>query len=151
MKPYFKLGYGYKDFMKLFFQINDYEVVPNNNEEENQRKRTWCERNLIIKDPSKSKLYFFWEILFLVAFLIEIVLVPYTSCSKNIEQILEEDTKTLEQIIDGIWIVNIVLSFLTPIEQELAYTDTFKEIACNYLKPGFVFDLLSTLTLLFDY
>ena len=35
MKPYFKLGYGYKDFMKLFFQINDYEVVPNNPEEEN--------------------------------------------------------------------------------------------------------------------
>ena len=78
MKPYFKLGYGYKDFMKLFFQINDYEVVPNNPEEDNQRKRNWCERNLIIKDPSKSRLYFFWEILFLVAFLIEIVLVPYT-------------------------------------------------------------------------
>ena len=78
MKPYFKLGYGYKDFMKLFFQINDYEVVPNNPEEDNQRRRNWCERNLIIKDPNKSRLYFFWTILFLVAFLIEIILVPYT-------------------------------------------------------------------------
>ena len=78
MKPYFKLGYGYKDFMKLFFQINDYEVLPSNPEEDNQSRRNWCERNLIIKDPSKSRIFAIWELLFLVAFLVEIVLVPYT-------------------------------------------------------------------------
>ena len=39
------------------------------------------------------------------------------SCSKDIMNILEEDTKTLEQVIDIIWIINIVLCFLTPFEQ----------------------------------
>lgn len=52
--------------------------MPNDPEEDNEKRRNWCERNLIIKEPSKSRLYFFWELLFLVAFLIEIVLVPYT-------------------------------------------------------------------------
>lgn len=33
--------------------------------------------------------------------------------------ILEEDTKTLEQIIDGIWIVNIILCFITPYESDV--------------------------------
>lgn len=65
--------------------------------------------------------------------------------------ILEEDTKTLEQIIDGLWIVNIILCFLTPQEQDMTYTDKFKDIAKNYLLPGFIFDVLSTMTLIFNY
>jgi len=96
-------------------------------------------------------LYYFWEILFLVAFLVEIVLVPYTSCSKDIMNILEVHTKPLEQVIDGIWIINIVLCFLTPFEKELGVSDKFSDIAANYIKPGFIFDVLSTLTLIFHY
>ena len=34
---------------------------------------------------------------------------------------------------------------------EPGYVDKCENIACNYLKPGFVFDLLSTLTILFNY
>ena len=79
MKPYFKLGYDYKEFTKLFFQKEVYEdQLIGDEEEDNQRKRNWCERNLIIKDPSSSRLYFIWEFIFLTAFLFEIVLVPYT-------------------------------------------------------------------------
>jgi len=79
MKPYFKLGYDYKEFTKLFFQKDYYEdAFHQNPDEDNQRKRNWCERNLIIKDPSSSRLYYIWEVIFLVAFLFEIVLVPYT-------------------------------------------------------------------------
>ena len=51
MKPYFKLGYGYKDFMKLFFQKDYYEDALTKVEEDNPRSRNWCERNLIIKNP----------------------------------------------------------------------------------------------------
>ena len=69
--------YGYKDFMKLFFQKDYYEDLGQKDEEEDKEKRNWCERNLIIKDPN-SRLIFLWEIIFLAAFLIEIVLVPYT-------------------------------------------------------------------------
>jgi len=57
----------------------------------------------------------------------------------------------LEQIIDGIWIINIVLCFLTPFEHDPGFNDKFADIACNYLKPGFILDTLSTLTILFNY
>ena len=57
----------------------------------------------------------------------------------------------MEQIIDGIWIINIILCFLTPVEREGGYSDKFSEIARNYLKPAFIFDVLSTLTLIFNY
>lgn len=120
MKPYFKLGYGYRDFMKLFFQKDYYEDIGHKEDEEDNQKRNWCERNLIIKDPN-SRLFFLWELVFLIAFLIEIVLVPYTSCSKDIDWILEENTKALEQVIDVIWIINITLSFLTPSEPDISY------------------------------
>jgi len=65
--------------------------------------------------------------------------------------ILDEYTKPLEQVIDSIWIVNIILQFLTPYELEQGQEDAFVDIALKYLIPGFVFDVLSTLTLLFDY
>jgi hypothetical protein len=75
----------------------------------------------------------------------------YRSCSKNINNYLEEDTKTLEQAIDVIWIVNITLSFLTPYEHDIGFSDRFVDIAIKYLIPGFVFDVLSTLTLVTNY
>ena len=65
--------------------------------------------------------------------------------------ILENDTKTLEQVIDGIWIVNIILKFLTPVEKDLGLSDRLSDIAVAYIFPSFVLDVLSSLTLLFDY
>ena len=65
--------------MKLFFQKDYYEDALTKVEEDNTNSRNWCERNLIIKNPQNSRLYYFWEIIFLFAFLIEIILVPYTA------------------------------------------------------------------------
>ena len=59
-------------------------------------------------------MYYFWEIIFLFAFLIEIILVPYTALAGDVEDNLDGDTKTVEYVIDGIWVINIILSFLTP-------------------------------------
>ena len=70
MKPYFKLGYDYKEFTKLFFQKDYYEdAFLADNEEDIKNQKNWCERNLIIKEPMNSRLFFLWEIIFLVAFL----------------------------------------------------------------------------------
>lgn len=139
--------------MKLFFQKDYFEDEFNNeNKNDLEQKRNWCERNLIIKDPNSSRLYYLWEIVFLVAFLISIVLVPYTSCRGNeIEYILDRYTKELEIFIDIVWIMNITLSFLTPYEQDMGLSDRFVDIARNYMIPGFVFDVLSTLTIIFQY
>ena len=92
------------------------------------------------------------------AFLIEIVLVPYTSCRQklneehiiNINSILEDYTKGLEQAIDAIWVINIILSFLTPFEKDIGYNDKFIEIAWHY-KWRFILDMLSTLYLFLNY
>ena len=110
--------------MKLFLE-KDYFVDEIALEEQRGKKdkRNWCERNMVIRDPENSRLYFIWELIFLSAFLIEIVLVPYTACRQNFEDehilnmssILNNHTKALEQVIDGLWIVNMILSFLTPI------------------------------------
>ena len=43
------------------------------------------------------------------------------------------------------------MKFLTPIELDLTFSDKFDKIALNYMFPGFILDVLSTLTLLFDY
>ena len=59
-------------------------------------------------------MYYFWEIIFLFAFLIEIILVPYTALAGDVEDNIDGDTKTIEYVIDGIWVINIILSFLTP-------------------------------------
>mmetsp|Transcript_5322 Transcript_5322/g.7125 ORF Transcript_5322/g.7125 Transcript_5322/m.7125 type:complete len:107 (+) Transcript_5322:281-601(+) len=101
-------------------------------EESNKNPRNWCDRNLVIKEPQQSRLYFLWELIFMSAFLIEIVLVPYTSCRQstepeilNMEGILNDYTKELEQVIDVIWVINITLSFLTPFEQDISFNDKF--------------------------
>ena len=54
-------------------------------------------------------------------------------------------------VIDIIWIVNITLMFITPIEQELLYQYRFIDIAKQYLFRFFAFDVLSTLTIFFNY
>ena len=126
-------SYGFKDFMKLFFQKEYFEdQLAQERDEGNKNPRNWCDRNLVIKEPSQSRLYFLWELVFMSAFLIEIVLVPYTACRQNqdedilnMEHILNDYTKELEQVIDVIWVMNITLSFLTPFEQDISYNDKF--------------------------
>jgi len=146
--------------MKLFLE-KDYFVDEISQEKKlgKKDKRSWCDRNMVIKDPGKSRLYFIWTLIFLSAFLIEIVLVPYTSCRQNFEDeyilnmysILNDYTKGLELVIDAIWIVNITLSFLTPIHQENENFDRFTTIAKNYVWPHFFIDILSTLYVFFNY
>ena len=128
-------------------------------DEVSKNPRNWCDRNLVIKEPSQSRLYFLWELIFMSAFLIEIVLVPYTACRQDMENediidmqiILNEYTKELEQVIDVIWIMNITLSFLTPFEVDISYNDNFKDIAKNYIWPAFILDVLSTMYLFLNY
>jgi len=139
--------------MKLFFQKEYYHEKDSHElEDDSQRKRNWCDRNLIIKDPMQSRLYFLWEIIFMSAFLVEILFVPYTSCrTTEIMNILEESSSVLEMTIDVVWILNITISFLTPFEQDIGYNDRFGDIARNYVMPAMVLDVLSTLTLLTNF
>lgn len=148
--------------MKLFFQKDYFEEDENSGKhKEGKPERNWCDRNFVIKEPGQSRLYFIWQLIFMSAFLIEIVLVPYTSCRQmegeehiiNIDSILQDYTKELEIAIDAIWIINITLSFLTPFElvNVTGYNDNFIMIAKNYLFGTFIIDTLSTLYIFVDY
>ncbi len=65
--------------------------------------------------------------------------------------LIETSTKELEMVIDILWIVNITLMFITPFEQEFTYQYRFWDIAKQYFFPSFICDVLSTLTLFFNY
>ena len=54
-------------------------------------------------------------------------------------------------IIDVIWVINIILKFITPYDSGVGPEDRFYEIALKYLFPGFLCDVASTLTLLTNY
>ena len=51
------------------------------------------------------------------------------SASKDLLNLIEDSTKELEMVIDILWIVNITLMFITPVEQELMYQYRFIDIA----------------------
>ena len=146
MKPYFQAGYDYKEFTKTFFGVDYYRLTADakeKDEEDKELNQNWCERNLIIKDPSDSKAYLCWELLFLVALLMEGCLVPFTSCT-DIQDVLEV-TVNYEWAIDIIWLINIVISFCTPFTRDVDRVNRCGEIAEKYLKGAFFFDLFSTL------
>ena len=146
MKPYFQAGYDYKEFTKTFFGVDYYRLTADakeKDEEDKELNQNWCERNLIIKDPSESKVYFCWELMFMSALLLEGVLVPYTACT-NISEVLTA-TENYEIVIDSVFIINIVLSFCTPFTRDVDRVNRCGEIAEKYLKGAFFFDVLSTL------
>ena len=57
----------------------------------------------------------------------------------------------MELAIDAIWIIKIVVSFLTPFEVDINYNDKCMDIAWHYLFPHFIIDVLSTVYLFVDY
>lgn len=146
MKPYFQAGYDYKEFTKTFFGVDYYRLTADakeKDEEDKELNQNWCERNLIIKDPSDSKFYFFWELIFALALFVEFLLVPYTSCT-NIIEVLDK-TEMYEIIIDIVWLINIIVSFCTPFTRDVDRVNKCGEIAEKYIKSAFGFDLLSTM------
>ena len=146
MKPYFQAGYDYKEFTKTFFGKEYYTFsadAKGQEEDDNEGNQNWCERNLIIKDPSKSKIYILWELIFMVAMLIEATLVPFTACT-DIEHVLKT-TIRYEQFVDAVWLIQIVVSFITPYTREVEKVIKCSDIAEKYIKEKFFFDILSTL------
>ena len=88
-------------------------------------------------------MYILWELIFMVALLIEWILVPFTACT-NIEHVLTL-TIRYEQFVDAVFLVQIVVSFITPYTREVEKVIRCSDIAEKYIKEKFIFDVLSTL------
>ena len=79
----------------------------------------------------------------MVAMLIEATLVPFTACT-DIEHVLKT-TIRYEQFVDAVWLIQIVVSFITPYTREVEKVIKCSDIAEKYIKEKFFFDILSTL------
>ena len=146
MKPYFQAGYDYKEFTKTFFGQEYYKLTAEaklSEDKEEQENQNWCEKTMIIRNPGDSKFYIIWELIFMVAILFEVILVPFTACT-SIEDTLFS-TLNYEYAIDAIWLTNIFICFCTPFTRDVEKKNKCGEIAEKYIKSAFLFDVLSTL------
>jgi len=79
-KLFFQLGYDYKDFSRMFFDKKYYEEVTPDDTKGEKKNYNWCERNLMFKDPVNNKFLIFWDVIFICAFTMESIMVPYVIC-----------------------------------------------------------------------
>jgi hypothetical protein len=86
-----------------------------------------------------------FEVVFMLAVLVEFFLIPFTMCFE-IDQILLE-TINLEYVIDVIWIVNMYTCFVMAKETDFGLEMGWKKIAIGYISNDFFFDLFSTITM----
>ena len=107
------------------------------------KKKNCCEQYFIIDPTKKNSLLPLWKLIFISAMIVEMALVPYTSCL-GIEKIYTEN-ENLELLIDLIWLANIIITFCTAALRDGQLEKNFKVIAKRYLQGIFVFDILSML------
>ena len=75
------------------------------------KKKNCCEQYFIMDPNKKNSLLPLWKLIFMIAIICEMALVPYTACL-GIEKIYS-DYKRIELMIDLIWIMNILVTFCT--------------------------------------
>lgn len=95
-------------------------------------------------NSSKSKYLALFKFLFLIAILIELILLPYTVCY-GIDYVYITYTSNVEYTIDIIWVINIILTFFVSLENDGVVINKPKSIMVAYLKDNFFFDLCSTM------
>jgi hypothetical protein len=82
-----------------------------------------------------------WNILILLLVIFQSVVIPVRIA---FEKDISTPWKIADFVMDGIFMLDIVINFLTPIEDDSGdYIINFKAIAKNYLQGWFWIDLLS--------
>lgn len=112
--------------------------------------------NYILINPDKSRVLLVWEFFFFFACILELGLVPYTVCTDINEMLYKKDgTKDtfyyMEVIIDIMWLINIIITFMVAVKKDFGMEQKFSQIACNYCSKEFFFDVLSCATLVTMY
>jgi len=124
MKPYFKAGNNYKDFVKVWFEeeVND-NLKP-------KEDSSFFEKYLLIKIDSKYYIAFKMVILF--AAMINFVFVPYNTFVAECS--LESPYKQVIIFLDVLWILHILLNFMFGYIRESKQENSALLIASRYLK-----------------
>jgi hypothetical protein len=83
-------------------------------------------------DPFTSKVYPFWELLFFLAAIFELAVVPFASCTSI--PTIEEQLFMPIIIVDIIWLLHILISSVTAFKIDLELVDKPWPIFKRYLK-----------------
>ncbi len=85
-----------------------------------------------------------------MAIVIELVLVPFTLCLKDMELALEH-TRPVEVAIDVMFVIQLIMNFLLGYDHDGQPVKAFKSIAWRYIKSYFLLDVISTFPTLITY
>jgi hypothetical protein len=90
-----------------------------------------------------------WQYIFFIAITSEFTLVPWIAvglfASQKTPEVVLEEYYYVEMVIDLIWALTIMLTFITAFKIDIETNFKVHKIAANYVFKGmFLFDILST-------
>ena len=145
LKPYFAGGaYNHIQYCKKFFR-EDRRMTINkmlDRKMEKEVSQSFWQAYLVI-DPLKSKFYPWWQFILLLTIQSQFLLFPFTVCFQI--DVSLKTTADIELCIDILFMLNIIINFLTSLVSDDRVDRDLKRIAMVYVKDNFFFDLLSTL------
>ena len=132
MKDYFKQGHTKNDFINKYFdaQFNKKRI-----DGKDLKKPTIFEKYILI-DPDKSKGYVFWQFVLLLACLMEFLMVPFIIGCTEISNTSDKTQWIFSYnlAVDGIWVCNIFVCFITSYRDQLELIKDPKTLAIAYIK-----------------
>ena len=102
MKPYFKAGNNYKEFITIWFDetVQEHSI--------HKQSKSFFEKYLLIKTESKN--YIFFKIFSMLTACLAFVFVPYYTFVNNCD--LSEPWKSIVLALDIFWILHVLLQFM---------------------------------------
>jgi hypothetical protein len=102
MKPYFKAGNNYKEFITIWFDetVEDHQVL--------KIEKTFFEKYLLIKTDSRN--YIIFKIFSMITACLAFVFVPYYTFVNNCD--LSGSWKSIVLALDMFWILHVLLQFM---------------------------------------
>jgi hypothetical protein len=131
MKPYFAAGQNHKDFLKVWFNQENTNVQRLRDKKDGKKKKNFYQSYIMI-DPYTSRIYAIWELVFLLAAIFEITVVPYVCCTQ-IEN-YKSSMFTYQLVADVIWLFHILISSVTAYRVDLELVNTPWPILKRYIK-----------------
>lgn len=125
MKPYFKAGNNYKDFIQVWLD----EEVKEINLTQKQEKGLY-EKYILIKPD--SKFYLFSRCLFLLTCLMSFIFIPYVVMVRYCK--LDTPYHEITVTLDALWILHMIQEFQFGFKRDSQMITSFWKIAKRYFR-----------------
>ena len=129
-------------------------MIEKTQREQDEKVNSNCCETYIILDPKKARFFVLWEFIFMVAIFLELFIVPFLCvCLLSFQSIYwtpieiigaESDIYTTQLVIDIIWILFILVKFITAVYSNDKPIKNWKYIMKEYACKGlFIIDAIS--------